>query len=103
MLCLLSIEGQHVYRTYTDTQTWQTYVFQGMMVNQFQHTTYSCSDGCHCMYATELESQCRIAGSGILQSYGYSANKRGEWIGILVGIIVAYRLMAWAALHLRRT
>jgi len=80
----------------------QRWVFQGMMVNQFQHQTYSCADGCSCSYQTVLESQCKIAGSGILDQYGYKAGLNGTWAGILVGIIAGYRLLGWAALAFRK-
>jgi len=54
------------------------------------------------MYQTELASQCRIAGSGILDSYGYKSGLKGTWVGILIGIIAGYRLLGWAALAFRK-
>ncbi|SPO06048.1 probable ABC transporter [Cephalotrichum gorgonifer] len=81
--------------SYIDYQRW---VFQGMMVNQFQHQTYSCGSGCNCMYQTELADQCRIAGTGILDQYGYKTGLAGTWVGILIGIIAGYRLLGWLAL-----
>ncbi|KAL8946809.1 MAG: hypothetical protein Q9222_006847, partial [Ikaeria aurantiellina] len=78
----------------------QSYVFQGMMVNEFAHRTYSCGDGCHCMYQTELASQCKIDGKGVLAQYGYHEDKTGEWVGILIAIIVVYRLLGWLVTHL---
>ncbi|KAL8994682.1 MAG: hypothetical protein Q9169_005412 [Polycauliona sp. 2 TL-2023] len=59
---------------------YQSYVFQGMMVNEFAHRTYSCGEGCHCMYDTALASQCRIDGKGVLAQYGYKEGKTGEWV-----------------------
>ncbi|KAJ5720727.1 uncharacterized protein N7483_008661 [Penicillium malachiteum] len=82
---------------------YQAYVFQGMMVNEFSHRTYSCGDGCQCMYNTDLASQCQIRGTGVLESYGYATGRTGKWVGILIGIIAAYRLFGWIALHLRKT
>jgi hypothetical protein len=81
---------------------YQTYVFQGMMVNEFKERTYGCGDGCHCMYATELEGQCRVSGTGVLASYGYLVGENGKWVGILLGIVLGYRVLAWLALVLRR-
>lgn len=80
---------------------YQTYVFQGMMVNEFSQRTYSCGSGCHCMYETELAPQCMIAGTGVLETYGYATGRTGKWVGILIGIIVGYRVLGWLALHFR--
>ncbi|PYH36070.1 putative ABC transporter [Aspergillus neoniger CBS 115656] len=80
---------------------YQAYVFQGMMVNEFQHRIYSCGDSCQCMYQTDLASECKIRGTGVLQEYGYATGRTGKWVGILVGIIAVYRLFAYFALVLR--
>ncbi|KAF3917797.1 hypothetical protein ABW20_dc0104077 [Dactylellina cionopaga] len=82
---------------------YQAYVFQGMMVNEFSRRNYECGEGCHCMYSTPLESQCMIDGDGVLKVYGYSTGKNGEWAGILVAIILAYRLLAWFVLWIKKT
>jgi hypothetical protein len=55
------------------------------------------------MYQTDLASQCKIRGSGVLQQYGYAEGHEGEWVGILIGIIAVYRLLAWVVLVLRRS
>ncbi|KAJ5160868.1 uncharacterized protein N7482_007872 [Penicillium canariense] len=82
---------------------YQAYVFQGMMVNEFSQRNYSCGEGCQCMYITDLADQCQIRGTAVLETYGYATGRTGKWLGILVGIIAVYRLLGWAALHLRRT
>ncbi|KAI4183490.1 MAG: hypothetical protein LQ348_004682 [Seirophora lacunosa] len=82
---------------------YQSYVFQGMMVNEFAHRTYSCGEGCRCMYQTELAPQCRIDGKGVLAQYGYQEGKTGEWVGILIAILVVYRLLGWLVTHFRST
>jgi hypothetical protein len=85
---------------------YQAYVFQGMMVNEFKNRVYNCdrlSDGsCHCIYVTELQDQCKIDGRGVLKAYGYNPDKTGLWVGIMIGIIVAYRILGWLVLALRR-
>lgn len=73
------------------------------MVNEFERRVYSCGDRCQCMYRTDLEEQCLIRGTGVLESYGYATGRTGKWVGILVGIIAVYRLFGWMALVLRRT
>lgn len=86
---------------------YQSYVFQGMMVNEFGARNYTCgtgSDGsCSCMYETPLANQCLIEGTGVLSSYGYKTGETGKWIGILLGIVLGYRLLGWLVLYLRRS
>lgn len=55
------------------------------------------------MWSTDLEDQCLIRGTGVLESYGYSTGQTGKWVGILLGIIVGYRVLGWIALYLRRS
>lgn len=85
---------------------YQTYVFQNMMVNEFAYRTYECArvagGGCHCMYSSDLAGECKIAGQGVLDQYGYKPGHMGRDIGIMMGIIAGYRVAAWAVLTLRR-
>lgn len=55
------------------------------------------------MYQTDLASQCRIDGKGVLAQYGYKEGKTGEWVGILLAILFVYRLLGWLVTHLRST
>lgn len=85
---------------------YQAYVFQGMMVNQFRSTIWDCARttaGFQCMYPSDLEAIGKIRGTAVLKAYHYSYTDRkvGEWIAIMVGIIVAYRILGYAALRLR--
>ena len=73
-----------------------------MMVNELAERTYSCDSGCHCMYNTALAPQCQIAGTGVLQTYGFATGRTGRWVAILVGIIAGYRVLCFLALHFRR-
>jgi energy-coupling factor transporter ATP-binding protein EcfA2/ABC-type multidrug transport system permease subunit len=84
---------------------YQTYVFQGMMVNEFKDRTYVCQQtpsGCSCMYESPLASQCKIAGQGVLAEYEYPTNQMGLWVGIMIGIIAGYRLLGWAVLAMKK-
>lgn len=94
---ILNVFWKYVFH-YID---YQSYVFQGMMVNEFTGRIYTCGDSCQCSYQTELAPQCKIAGIGVLQSYGYAVDKEGEWVGILIAIIVVYRMLGWLALRFR--
>ncbi|MCJ1449871.1 hypothetical protein MMC28_000199 [Mycoblastus sanguinarius] len=82
---------------------YQAYVFRGMMVNEFGYRTYDCGEGCHCMYQTELASQCKIDSQGVLEQYGYRDGNTGKWVGILLAILFVYRVLGWAVTHVRKT
>lgn len=72
------------------------------MVNEFEQRNYTCDTGCHCMYQTDLAPECRISGLGILDQYGYKTGRTAEWVGILLGIVVGYRLLGLLAMFVRR-
>lgn len=86
---------------------YQAYVFQGMMVNEFKDRTFDCAgsaqSGYHCMYPSDLESVGKIRGTAILQAFNYRTGLEGEWIGIMIGIIVGYRILGWLVLVLKKT
>jgi hypothetical protein len=86
---------------------YQSYVFQGMMVNEFGQRNFTCGTNaageCSCLYETDLAPQCMIAGEGVLRSYGYKSGETGKWVAIMVGIIAGYRILGWLTLYLRRT
>lgn len=81
---------------------YQKYVFEGMMVNEFNGRNYDCGEGCQCMYQTNLASQCLVAGDGVLAQYGYSPSNFGRNVGIMIGIIAGYRVAAWVVLIVKR-
>ncbi len=74
-----------------------------MMVNEFGYRTYDCGSGCQCMYQTELASQCKIDGKGVLAQYGYKNGNEGKWVGIMLAIILVYRIFGWAVTWLKKT
>ncbi|GAD98658.1 ATP-binding cassette transporter, putative [Paecilomyces variotii No. 5] len=86
---------------------YQAYVFQGMMVNEFKHRTYECDslgDGNYqCMYPSDLNSVGKISGIAVLRQYGINPNIQGTWVGIMIGIIAAYRLLGYLVLLIKRT
>lgn len=85
---------------------YQTYVFQGMMRNEFDRRDYSCGRNfegqCNCDYDTELKAECLIKGDAIPSGYGLSTISAGTSIVIMVAIITSYRLLACLALSLKR-
>ncbi len=56
------------------------------------------------MYPSDLQSQGKIRGTAVLQAYKYpwSDGKVGEWIGIMFAIILAYRILGYLVLTLRK-
>ena len=80
---------------------YQAYVFQGMMVNQFERSTYDCQGG-HCQFPSDLEKEGKIRGTAVLEAYHIATGKTGEWVGIMISIIVAYRILGYLALSLRK-
>jgi hypothetical protein len=105
---------------------YQKYVFENMMVNEFSERVYSCATtatGCQCeylllplsflapiwrltiipgMWQTDLADQCLIRGQGVLDQYGYKPGYMGKDVGIMMGIIVGYRIAAWIVLKLKK-
>ncbi|GKT52073.1 ABC transporter G family member 12 [Colletotrichum spaethianum] len=81
---------------------YQKYVFEGMMQNEFAERTYTCGGGCQCMYQTPLAAECKIAGQGVLDTYGYTEDHFGRNVGIMFAIIAGYRIAAWVVLKLKK-
>lgn len=85
---------------------YQAYVFQGMMVNEFKHRGYSCSrnaDGSfYCNYQSPSNSEGKIDGAAVLESFNIAIDQTGTWGGIIVGIIAGYRVLGSIALRLRK-
>lgn len=90
------------YRYVFSYWDYQRYVFEGMMVNEFSGRAYGCGEACRCMYESELEEQCLVAGEGVLAQYGYEAGHMGRNVGIMIAIIAGYRIAGWLVLMWRR-
>lgn len=74
-----------------------------MMVNEFAHRTYSCGNGCQCMYNTPLAGECKIDGQGVLAAYGYKEGHMGRDVAILLVIVLVYRVLGWVTLKMKKT
>lgn len=85
---------------------YQAYVFQGMMVNQFQHGVYDCDGtsaaGYQCSYPSDINGEGKFRGTDILHQFSISTGLQGTWVGITIGIIAGYRILAYLALVLRK-
>ena len=71
------------------------------MVNEFVDRTYSCGSDCDCMFQTDLASV-PLFRTSVLEQYGYETGHTGEWVGILLAIVLGYRLLGWFAMVLRK-
>ncbi|EME43270.1 ABC transporter-like protein [Dothistroma septosporum NZE10] len=102
-LPVLNVFWKYVFH-YID---YQAYVFQGMMVNEFGGSrNYDCdlnNGTCFCMYQSALQSECKIEGIAVLDQFGYPTGRQGKWVGIMIGIIVVYRLFGWAVTWYRKS
>ena len=96
---ILNVFWRYVFH-YID---YQAYVFQGMMVNEFESRIYDCGTGCSCMYDSLLASQCKIDGRAVLETYGYARHRTGKWVGLLLAIIAVYRVLGYLALRFIRS
>jgi len=54
------------------------------------------------MWQTDLADQCLIRGQGVLDQYGYQPGHMRKDIGIMMGIIVGYRIAGWIVLKLKK-
>ncbi|EPE25597.1 P-loop containing nucleoside triphosphate hydrolase [Glarea lozoyensis ATCC 20868] len=95
---ILNVFYKYVF-SYID---YQSYVFKGMMVNQFAESTYTCGSKCECMYVTPLAAECKIAGQGVLDQYDYNTGNTGKWVGILLGIVLGYRMLGTLVLMVKK-
>jgi ABC-type multidrug transport system permease subunit len=85
---------------------YQAYVFQLMMVNEFQSRTYRCGrlEGgeSYCMYPPLVQGGSEMSGREVLKQFGYPTGREGKWIGFLVLIILGYRVLALVVLWLKK-
>ena len=85
---------------------YQSYVFQGMMHNEFGQRNFTCrplAEGqCECAYDTTLKGECLIKGDVVPASYGLGDAPATYSVFVMVAIIVAYRVLAWAVLMWKR-
>lgn len=88
---------------------YQAYVFEGTMINEFGNRQYDCgtvnslTQQCNCQYqASVVDGRCLIDGTSVLDNYGYGKGDMGAKVGIMISIIVVYRLLGWFVLYIRR-
>lgn len=77
-----------------------------MMYNQFKETVYDCAKqgtSFYCMYPSDLQQEGKIRGTAVLDAYHYTHadGKLWEWFGIMLAIILVYRLLGYGVLVFR--
>ncbi|OCK78636.1 putative ATP-binding cassette transporter [Lepidopterella palustris CBS 459.81] len=62
---------------------YQSYVFQGMLVNEFEHRVFDCAGsektGYQCMYPSDLAPVGKIPGTAVLEAFNYKTGLENEW------------------------
>jgi hypothetical protein len=53
------------------------------------------------MYPSDLQGEGRVRGTAVIDAYNFEGDV-GEWIGIMIAIIAAYRILGWLVLVIRR-
>ncbi|KZP14385.1 P-loop containing nucleoside triphosphate hydrolase protein [Athelia psychrophila] len=84
----------------------QTFAFQLITRNDVIGLTFQCPtvDGsCLCPFASSLTpAQCALTGDDIVKNLGYEGANDGLYVGILLIIILFYRMSMWIALAVRK-
>ncbi|KAJ2906218.1 hypothetical protein MKZ38_002643 [Zalerion maritima] len=88
---------------------YQKYVFEGLMVNEFADRIYDCAKtgpgegDCHCQWQSDLAGQCQVDGrQGVLETYSFNPDNFGRNVGIMLAIVVGYRIAALIVLVIKR-
>ena len=83
---------------------YQAYAFQQLIGTlEIQRRAFDCGAGCQSLSSSDLADEQKIAGTAVLEQYGYHAEGTGNWIGILLGITLTHRIFACLVNHWRRT
>ncbi|KAJ9419414.1 P-loop containing nucleoside triphosphate hydrolase protein [Fusarium oxysporum] len=81
------------------------YVFHYIDFQAYVFQEYACAktpQGYQCMYYSDLNSAGKIRGTAVLDNFSISMGLEGTWVGILIGIIAGYRLLAYLVLIWRK-
>ncbi|KAJ3498745.1 hypothetical protein NLG97_g885 [Lecanicillium saksenae] len=101
-MSILNVFWKYVFH-YID---YQAYVFQGMMVNEFKDRNYRCAQTAtgqyQCQYPSDLNAEGKIRGTDVLRQFSIETGLESTWVGIMIGIIAGYRVLAYVVLVLRK-
>ncbi|KAK4047126.1 hypothetical protein OIV83_005578 [Microbotryomycetes sp. JL201] len=88
---------------YIDYETWS---WQLLVANEFRGVDFSCrtvNDVCSCQFAPASSgSSCAIAGQDVLEVLGIGGTNMGQAFGILIAIMMVYRVLLLLAVTFKR-
>eukprot|EP00299_Pterocystis_sp_00344_P018019 c9009_g1_i3.p1 GENE.c9009_g1_i3~~c9009_g1_i3.p1 ORF type:complete len:397 (-),score=100.79 c9009_g1_i3:32-1222(-) len=83
--------------------SYQKYSFEALVKRGFGGFVFDTCDQCQCMFPSTQENMnlCRFTGEDVLSEYDYDEVNEDHWVGVLVGMIVFYRIMFYLVLKYR--
>ena len=79
---------------------YQAYAFQQLIgTHEIQRRVFDCGAACQSLSSSDLADEQKIAGTAVLKQYGYHVEETGNWVGILLGITLMYRIVACLVYH----
>jgi hypothetical protein len=91
----------------------QKYAFEILVKNDLVGEVFKCDSatlpdgGCMCVYPASAATiakygECVVSGQDVIDYLDFGNINVGAWVGILVGIIVLYRVVMYGILTIRR-
>ncbi|KAK7062753.1 hypothetical protein VNI00_000242 [Paramarasmius palmivorus] len=81
---------------------YQRYAFELLSNSDLRGLVFRCTDGCRCAYPTSLPADaCAVSGDDVLRYLDIRNIAYGNWVAVMVGINIIYRVMLYVALRLR--
>ncbi|PFH45697.1 hypothetical protein AMATHDRAFT_77954 [Amanita thiersii Skay4041] len=84
---------------------YQKYAFELITNSDFRGLTFNCdtivNGSCVCAYPSSTPSSCTVSGNDVVAYLDISTISYGKWTGIMISIIVLYRIALYFALKVR--
>ena len=80
---------------------YQTYAFEALVKSDFEGLTFQCGQACECIIPSSDPGSCTFSGLDVLKNYEYDEVSVANWMLVLVGQIVIYRLIFYAILRMK--
>ncbi|KAM0751869.1 P-loop containing nucleoside triphosphate hydrolase protein [Meredithblackwellia eburnea MCA 4105] len=96
------------WRVWAHWIDYQTYSFALLIQNDLVGLSFPCSTSstgtCQCSFASSLiaKGQCAVAGIDVVRDIGFGGTKTGEYIGILIAVLVVYRMLLLGLLYVKK-
>lgn len=90
--------------------SYQKYGFEALVYNDFPGLTFDCSvvgsnngtNVCSCAFVSTTGNPCTMSGMDILTSYEYQNVNMWAWFGVLVAMVIIFRMGFYFALWMRK-